>query len=240
MNFKNNFSKNFLLTNKDVMFKSKEGLSFYLRIPTVFDVYFNEGFNAFISIASKDLKELSKLLGDNPVKSQFDFIRMVFTFSERRSELKELTELIFDGLKVCLKNIRYENQIFYVSEDIVLDRKLFDDIIEIIFTSLDKNTVVIKDTDDEFTRIEKEAALRAQRIRNSSKKEGESNNHSIENMFAAILYEFPQYKLEDVFELNIYTLNYLFKQIGKIANYEVNQLAYAFGNSKKFKYFIEK
>ena len=118
---------------------------------------------------------------------------------------------------------------------------LFDEIIEVIYKILGKEKIIIKDTDDEFTKREKEIKLRAQKIRNNKKnKNSKDKDDSFENVIAAIIYEFPQYKIEDVFNLNIFTFNYLVKYIGKIANYEVSKIAAGNGLTKKHKYFIEK
>ena len=59
-------------------------------------------------------------------------------------------------------------------------------------------------------------------------------------MLAAIQYEFQQYKLEDLMNFNMYTIYYLFGYVGQIANYHVGSMAYAMGNTKKYKYFIDK
>jgi hypothetical protein len=86
--------------------------------------------------------------------------------------------------------------------------------------------------------MEKQQKLRAQKIRSGKKLDGKEN--SVNDMIIAILYEYQQYKIEDIMKMNIYTFNYLFKYIGKIANYEVSKIAMGNGNTKKHKYFIEK
>ena len=108
---------------------------------------------------------------------------------------------------------------------------------EILFLAVGKEKTIIKESDDEFDRMEKQAKIRAEQIRKNSKKE---SNTSFEDLIAAILYEFPQYKIQDIMSMNLYTIYYLFKYVGKIANYEVSKIAAGNGLAKKHKYFIEK
>ena len=61
---------------------------------------------------------------------------------------------------------------------------------------------------------EKKAILRAERIRKNAKKEKDGNS-TFEDSLIALVYEYPQYKIEDLFELNVFTFNYLFKYVGK-------------------------
>ena len=122
-------------------------------------------------------------------------------------------------------------------KNIIVNEKLFNEIIRVILLSIDKEKIIINDDDDEFTKKEKQAKLRVAKIRrNAQNKEGTS----FEDLFAAILYEFPQYKIEDLMQMNLYTIYYLFKYVGKIANYEVSKIAAGNGLAKKHKYFIEK
>jgi hypothetical protein len=102
-----------------------------------------------------------------------------------------------------------------------------------------KAKVHIVDGDDEMTQKMKKMQQKIAEIKSKGKKVNESST-SFEDIFAALLYEFPQYKLEDLFELNIYTFYYLFRYVGKIANYEVSKVAAGNGLAKKHKYFIEK
>ena len=46
-----------------------------------------------------------------------------------------------------------------------VDRKLFEDIIEVLFLTIEKEIIIIKEGEDEFTKAEKKARLRAQKIK---------------------------------------------------------------------------
>ena len=76
-----------------------------------------------------------------------------------------------------------------------LSSSVFESITEIIFKILNRKTIIKKD-DDEFTRMEKEAKLRAERIKRASKPE---EGERLEDSLIALIYEYPQYTLEIYF-----------------------------------------
>jgi hypothetical protein len=118
--------------------------------------------------------------------------------------------------------------------------ELFDLFLKIVFKIMNKKiTEPVIETDDEMTKKMKAMQKRIQDIKRKGRKINEGST-KFEDMFAALLYEYPQYKMEDLFELNIYTFYYLFRYVGKIANYEVSKIAAGNGLTKKHKYFIEK
>jgi vesicle coat complex subunit len=178
--------------------------------------------------------------------SHFDFIRVLSAVSERQEEVKPLFNNIRKGLQIILPDSYFEKDRFFIEKEIEADRKLFDEIIEITYTSMNKKFIKqenIDEEEDEIKKMQKKAKMMAQKIRQKSKKDETSEEKStkdFEDMLAAVLYEFPQYKLHDLFDLNIYTLHYLFRYVGKIANYEVSKIAAGNGLTKKHKYFIEK
>jgi hypothetical protein len=239
-NFKNNFTKIGLLSNRPIKFWNDEE-EFYLTLPTVYDVYTNFDLMHFINFLDTDIGELKKGFVGIEITSHYELIKILLVLSKRQDDLKDLSKSFISAFKIILPDF-FLDDFLNVNKNIRLTKSLFDEIIFILYESLDKKKITINEDDDEFTRIEKEAMLRAQRIREKSRElKGDSDNRTkLEDIIAAIIYEYPQYKLEDVFELNIYTLNYLFKYIGKIANYEVSKIAAGNGLSKKHKYFIEK
>jgi hypothetical protein len=209
-------------------------------LPTVYDVYTNTDLLYFIDFLDTEISELQKGFIGLEIKSHYELIKILMVLSKRQEDLKNLVASFIAAFKILLPEFFLDN-FLNINKEIKLNKQLFDEIISILYVSLDKKRIIIKEEDDEFTKLEKEAALRAQKIREKSRnKSTEKGTNFLEDMIASVIYEFPQYKLEDVFELNLYTLNYLFKYIGKIANYEVSKIAAGNGLSKKHKYFIEK
>jgi len=237
--FRNNFSKVLLLANQNVTFKNESGESFELIPMKVKDVYFNENLIWFLNFLDQDVEQLAKNFPNNEVTSHYNFIMIILTIAEKRPELKETSDLILDALASIIPNIHFENKSLKIGSIFVVE-EIFDQIIEIVNQILGRKAQVkINETDDEMTQKMKAMQKRIQDIKTKGKRMNE-NSTSFEDMFAALLYEFPQYQLHDLFELNIYTFYYLFRYVGKIANYEVSKIAAGNGLSKKHKYFIEK
>jgi short subunit fatty acids transporter len=164
---------------------------------------------------------------------------LVLTLSEKRSEAKQLANMFMEALEKIIPNIKFESKFLKINS-ILVNESLFSLIIEVVYLIMNKKPkIIISETDDEMTKKMKETQRKIQEIKTKGKKMNEQET-SFEDMFAALLYEFPQYKLEDLFQLNIYTFYFMFKYIGKIANYEVSKIAAGNGLAKKHKYFIEK
>ena len=238
MSFKNNYNKLLLLTNSnEVLFEVNEK-SFILKIPTLYDVYFDNDIMFFLNYIDKEVSEIQKFTDYYEIKNHLDFIIFTLSIKDDTKEIQELKKTFWKTLKQLIPGIQFD-KIMTVNQ-IFIGPDIFNEIIRILLESIGKDKIFIKDNDDEFTRIEKQAKIRADNIRKKGKKEQE-NGMKIENILAAILYEFPQYKLEDLFKMNLHSIYYLFGYVWKIANYEVNKIALGNGllKNNKFKYFIE-
>lgn len=237
-NFKNNYSELLLLANKNIKFWDGEK-SFELVPMTLNDMLFNEPLVYILSLLETDIDEIKKDISGIEIKSHYEFIHLILSLGSQKEEVSRMSRDLLLGLKVLIPGINFDKKVLEVN-GVFIDSLLFGQIVEIIFKVLDKKVIIIFDTDDEFTVMEKKAMIRAERIKNNSKKREKQTDSSLKDNMVALVYEYPQYKLEDLFNLNIYAFNYLFKYVGKIANYEVSKIAAGNGLAKKHKYFIEK
>ena len=238
-NFKHNFSKISLLAQQNIIFKDDEKRSFELIPMSVSNLYLNESLIWFLNFLDQDVEELQKFFPSVEITNHYKFMTLVLTLAEKKKELQELADLFLEALEVILPNIHFKQKVLFLG-DISVNESLFNLIIDVIFMVLDrKPKIVINEDDDEMTKRMKQKQKKVEEIKRKGKKQN-INTTSFEDMFAALLYEYPQYKLQDLFELNIYTFHFLFKYIGKIANYEVSKIAAGNGLAKKHKYFIEK
>lgn len=236
-NFKHNFSELLLLANKNVTFTdSSSGFSFDLIPISVEDMFFDQDLSVLIGIFEKELSELAGTF-DSKIDNYLTLLILLCSVGENRKEAKELAAIIQKALKKIVPEIVFDGAMFRIKNQILYP-ELLDEIIDIIFKILGRKRVVINKEDDEFTVAQKKAQLRAEKIRKSGKKKEEGN--SIEDILLALIYEYPQYKLEDLFKLNVFTFNYLFSKVGQIANYEVSKIAAGNGLTKKHKYLIGK
>lgn len=237
--FKNNFSELLMLAGENVIFTKEDDNSFKFELIPVSlkNVLFNDELGALLSILGEEVEKLQKMVPGIEIKDHFNFVRVICVLGSKKEEVKKLSRSIIEGLKTLIPEMVFEGQFFRIREEMVT-QDLFESIMEVVHKILGKERTVILDSDDEFTRMEKKAKLRAEKIRKNKKQNKEDTK--FEDILAALIYEYPQYKLKDLFELNMYAFNYLNKYIGKIANYEVSKIAAGNGLTKKHKYFIEK
>lgn len=237
MNFNNNFSKLLLLANQDIKFWNEEGQEFIVKPISTKDAFFNNNILWLINFLEKDIEELKKEITGFEINSHYDFLVFVLTMGERKEEISILYNMIKNSLETIIPDFEFSGKRMFIA-DIPFTKNIFDQITEILFKMFHKEKIIIYEDDDEGTRKEKEVKLKVQKIKQNSKKS--SSSMDFEDIIAGIVYEFPQYKVKDLFDLNIYTFYYLFQYVGKIANYEVSKIAAGNGLSKKHKYFIEK
>lgn len=238
-NFNHNFSNTLLLANQKVQIWS-EDLNFntYFIPMSVLDIFTNYDLIWFLNFLQEDLSEIKKIIPDYELKNHYSFITLICSLSDTTNDAKKLSDKFIKSLKIMLPDIELKNKIMTIN-GIPFSEDIYNIFLEIVFKTMHiKQREEILEDDDPMTIRMKELKNKAQKIRQKNKKNVKGTE--FEDMFASIIYEFPQYKLEDLFKLNIYTFYYLFKYVGKIANYEVSKIAAGNGLTKKHKYFIEK
>ena len=154
-NFKNNFSELLLLANENIKIKDKESDFEFEIIPMKLkDILFDDNLGTFLSTIDKEVEELSKMIPQAEIKSHFGFIRTVCILGKRKEEIKDFANSLEKGLKKIIPDISFSGQIFYIQER-VLNNEIFEEILEIIYKIMEKEKILIKEGDDEFTKREK-------------------------------------------------------------------------------------
>ena len=235
MSFNYNANDIVLLSGDPIIFKSEEKhKEFKMMQPTLKQIYTNNDLLFLIAFLDKDLEEIKKWISFN-VESHYDFIHLISSLSNVNEDFKKLSKDLLNGLKVILPNIEFDKVLRL--KDIVITRKLFEQIVLVFYKTMKKEKIIINEDDDAFTKKQKEMKLRTQRIKNQN---GKKDGNDLNDIITAVLYEFPQYKIIEILEMNLYTVYFLFGIVGKIANYEVSKIAAGNGLTKKHKYLIEK
>ena len=239
-NFNTNFSEVLLIANQNVKFWTNDDSLVFELIPMkTKDMFLNSDLIWFLIFLDSDLNDFITMRDTYNIETHFDFIRVVCAISESEKFVQSLAKRFLSGMQIILPDIDFKNRLIMIKET-VLTQSMFDEIFRVVYKIMGrKEEIKILETDDEMTQKMKRIQERIAKIKKEGKRMNE-NSTSFEDMFAALLYEFPQYKMQDLFELNIYTFYYLFKYVGKIANYEVSKIAAGNGLTKKHKYFIEK
>ena len=237
--FNTNYSELKLLSSQKIL-GTINGKEFEIVPPKLLD-YHNKAFVFLITMLDEDIEEIKDMIVGQQFTSHYLIFSFILAGIDKAEDVEKIGSLALSGLQLILPELVFEDKKFMLKGEF-LDETSFNEIVILIFKMLKRDKIIINPDDDKFTKKEKKMKLLAQKIKRDSEKDS-SKGDSIENMLAAILYEFQQYTLKDLFELNIYTIYYLFGYVGKISNYEISRIAYATGNfkkGKKLKYFIEK
>lgn len=242
-NYTNNFNKELLLINEPVTFtQTGTNKKILLKLPTLKQFFQHNSLMYLMGLLEKDVKELGKLISNVNIKNHYEFFSLVLALGQKIKELSKIREALIEAFSIILPEfdvigglIKFKNEVFMSSE-------LFKEMHSIILRSMGKEEpIVINEEDDEFTRREKEAAIRARKIKESARRKSQKQGDSdFEKIFVAILYEFPQYTFTDLFDMNLYTIYFLYENVGKIAKYQVSQIAAGNGLAKSHGYFTEK
>ncbi|NCC71519.1 hypothetical protein EOM09_08155, partial [bacterium] len=132
--FSNNFSKLLLLSSNKVRFYDDE-IEFFLNIPTLYDFYTNEDFMSLVNYLDKELEEINKIFNIKKLSSHYEFFNMMFILSRRIPELNPIRNSILKGMRLILPDF-YFKDIMYINSEVPLTKKIFEDIVEILFISI--------------------------------------------------------------------------------------------------------
>lgn len=239
-NFSTNYSEVLLLANMPILIWDEDSDFKTEIIPmSVKNMFTNLNIIWFLNFLQEDIDEIKKVIKEYEIENHYDFIQLICGLGNMTKETSSLSNRFIESLKIIMPDVNLKNKIMMI-QDKIFTKELFNLFLTIVFKIMhQKISEKINETDDEMTQKMKRMQEKIAEIKKKGKKMNDSST-SFEDIFAALLYEFPQYKMQDLFELNIYTFYYLFKYVGKIANYEVSKIAAGNGLTKKHKYFIEK
>ena len=243
-NFTSDFQKELLLINRPVNFThtgTSKKLTF--NLPTLEDLFVHDEIMLLSTLLAKSVEDLQKMIPGVEIDSHFHFITLIVAMGEFNENFEDLRNSILKSFELLLTGLESKSGIMTFENGLLFEEDLFNSFRKIFLLSLGNEEILETETeedDDEFTRREKEAEARVRRIKESAaKRKSKQEEGGMEKMLVSILYEFPQYKMEDLFNMNLYTIYYLYKNVGKIANYEVMKIAAGNGLAKDFKYFTE-
>ena len=134
MNFNNNASKFYLLTNKPVIFWNEEG-SFEVVLPSLEKVYSDNNLIFILSFFDLEKNDLQKMISTE-ISGHYAFIHLVLSLAPRDERFKSIADELMNGLKTIIPKIEF-NKILRVGDNIISE-KTFNEIIQVIYLSLDK------------------------------------------------------------------------------------------------------
>lgn len=237
------FSVLHLLKNETIKLSltDDENKKILIKLPTVGKLHLDEDFTVAINLFILDEEVLMKEAIDKV--SRLDFLNYFLLTTENQ-------EMVIKGIGEFILNFNfYEGQMMVdsipLNEQDLLNIK---DVLKLGLGSLSfdqyENKVLEKETskdlsEDEKRMIELEKKVQAKKTKETQSKKQEINNYSLENIILTVMYEY-KLTMDEVLNLNYYTLFWYFKYAMGIHSYRIQNFALPSGAVKKIMHFTEK
>ena len=245
MNFSTNFSKLALMAN--------ETIKIYFTDKTVEFV----PPNLRLYLLDLDFFEFSILFTQNSESFNKDFLNENFVTENKYEAFLAIlysnykNEEILYYLNKIFPNLEYKNKQIKCN-DVPLSNEEYDvliDFLEVSYATLDFKTFMKKmDLDyqgsKELTDAQKKMKEAEERIAKAKKKNKKNKDNkpsptiTIDQIIIAVLYEFPGLGIEDIYNMNLFTLLEFWTYVSKVVDNQILIVAAGNGLSKEFTYFI--
>ena len=225
-----NFNEIALLCNAPIKLQCEKGF-IILHMPTIKDEYSSlYDCNFFFGCCIKSLADLKKDLNLPQLNSKYELIKTIC------SESADLGMGIIQCLNMIIEDFKYVDGSFY-SGQVLITNEVFEEICNYIavaigglsFQDLKKQEELAAMSPEERA-WEERKRINESKIRKSKSKTGKTI--SLDMIMACVTYEF-HISLQELYEMNKYTVYFFYSQIGKISSYEVTKIAAGTGNLGK-------
>lgn len=244
MNFKTNLNKFTLLANTPIkIYLEDKTIDF---VPPSIQTYFTDlDFTEFKFFLKYDYKK-EKNLNNFIIQNEYEFFLLIL-----KEDFKK--DLFLSYFSKLFPNLSYRNYNFFVDDKsltyeeylLLLDflavscgEKSLDDLLLDNEPQENKEEKQIKDK--YLSDLNDKMKIGQQKLEDlkKSKKQKQKDGLTIDQIVIAILYEFPGFKLEDILRMNVFAVLYLWENVNKVIDTEIQKIAAGNGLLKDFTYFI--
>lgn len=224
---KSNFNSEALLCNIPITLIDKRGGKYIMILPTLRDKLEDSDYEIFISFCAADLKEINDKLGTN-FKDRFAMFK---AYKSNKVDVLPILEKFFSKY---MQGFKYVDDSLYWGNRLV-GKEIFEMFCEYISIAAGVKTIkslelIITDDMDEF---EKRRIMMERKIQaTKSKGQGDIKQTEFSKILTGITKEFG-YKYSDLLDMTLYSIYYMYSQLGSIMNYEVGNIAAGNGLLKK-------
>lgn len=217
VSYKSNFDKGILLFNLPIEIIFEEfNTPIILNIPTVYDFIYSNEVNYFLEML--DNKHYWKNNGRFIVNSRLNMLLASLQFFKDEI-LQKTFKKIFTNIEIIDNHLVFEKKIITSDQ--------FDVLFEMILIACalkefdDNPQVSTNDELDDFMKRQKEYEAKI----NKTKKVDDSKKFDFSKALITVVSFFPQYKLEDILNLNYYTFYQLYTWALKRDSYFIAKVA---------------
>lgn len=249
MNFKTNFNKLTLLGNipNKIYFEDKT-VEF---VPPNLQLYLMDlDFIEILSLLKQSPEEFNKNIEVTKmvIETRYGILRFLLYSKFRTKDVEQFISSVFPNLKI-IDDLLYcdDKKITEKEYNILLDfilvscaEKGYDELIKELEVEAE-----IK-SERELTPAEKKMKELQDKVDKAKKKnkskepssKSEESSITIDQIIIAILYEFPNLSIKDIYSMNMFSLLQFWTYVGKVVDTQIQIVAAGNGNLKKFTYFI--
>lgn len=223
------FNRVQMLRNKPIRIaRDKEDSYLYVQGPTIGQIYEDEKLFLLSQVLMMEEKELKNFLQINiDGLDKLSMITIMLTqFKEKNILLEKIKQIILD-LEIVKAKI-------YINEDILTKKELsrIEEILLIVMGQKRETKEEEHELSPEEKRI-KELEEKVQAKKNKQKSNEEKDEQNImEDIMIGVIYEFG-FSLEQIMNMNYFTLIWYYSYTGKLHVYRINQHAIGSGMVKK-------
>lgn len=249
MNFRTNFGKLALLGNVPIKiyFPSK---TVEFVPPNITTYLLDEKFLSFLYFIKLTPQEFKKIVEkqDFIVENKYE---VFLTYLKSEVGVQD----VLGYFKKIFPNLEYKTSQFFCGES-PLNSEEYDILLEMLSISCGEEEIEpflkkmetsaqepkelspaekrMKETQDKLKAIKEKGKKKNNKKDNNSK----SSTITIDQIVIAILYEFPSFKLDDLYNMNMFTLLSFWKYVSKVVDNQIQIVAAGNGHIKEFTYFI--
>lgn len=240
MNFKTDLNKLLLLGNKMIhIFFEDKIINF---IPPTLELLYSYDFSELKTLLNTDYTTIDlKII----VSNQYEFFLAFLKISDRR-------KIIMENFNKIFPNIIYDKNQLYCNNSLITNEEftVLNDFLKVSCAEQDLDTILPEskiEEEEEETLQGKFASLfnkiksneeKLKKMKQKNKKGNSSNTITIDQIVIAIIYEFPSLKIEDVFQMNLFSILEMWKYVSKVIDTQIQIIAAGNGLVKNFTYFI--
>lgn len=215
---KSNFNSETLLCSREIIIQGKNNECYKLFLPVLRDQIENLDFNLFISFCASSLEEINKNTGVN-------FTSKLSISKAYQQYDKEMFKIL---KKYCLK---YMVDSKYVDDSLYWGKRLVGkEIFELFcdYCAIAAGVKSIKDLDliitSDMDEYDKKIIENERRIRKTKASDSGGQKLDLDIALTGVCQVFD-YTYEQLMEKTLYSIYYMYSQLGKIMNYEIGNIA---------------
>lgn len=216
---KSNFNSEALLCNLDIMIEDKRGGTYIMKLPTLRDKLSNFDYDIFISFCAVPLDQINKELSTS-FKDRFQMFK---AYKNGNVDIMKTLDKFFAKYMIGFK---YVDDSLYWGNRLV-GKEIFEAFCNYCAISAGVKAIkelelVITEDMDEFERRRIELERKIQKTKSKGSTDQKGTNLDI--ILTGVCHEFG-YHYSELLDMTLYSIYYMYSQLGSIMNYEVGNIA---------------